>query len=51
MIGNNLGLIELTLSGALGLGFCLYQCRDQARHRPEQARAPRSSRAPRLDGA
>lgn len=50
MIGNNLGLIELTLSGALGLGFCLYQYvairRDIARsrrERPEAAERPDST--------
>lgn len=41
MIGNNLGLIELLLSGALGIGFCLYQyvaiTRDIARSKRERA--------------
>lgn len=40
MIGNNLGLIELALSGALGLGFCIYQyvaiTRDIARSKRER---------------
>lgn len=43
MIGNNLGLIELTLSGALALGFCLYQyvaiTRDIARSKRERTEA------------
>ena len=40
MIGDNMGLIELTLSGALGLGFCIYQyvaiTRDIARGKREK---------------
>ena len=50
MVGNTLGLIELLLSGALGIGFCLYQyiatTRDIARskrERPDSAARPDSA--------
>lgn len=50
MVGNNFGLIELLLSGALGLGFCLYQyiaiTRDIARSKRDRDASARGAGHP-----
>lgn len=48
MIGNNLGIIEMALTGVLVLGFCIYQyvamTRDIARSKRERDASARDAR-------